>query len=1123
MRVIEYKNSKRFFVFLRIFFFAVSFLLCIVPQYAGSAWKVGNTLHGRGINTLKFLDVNTVVVAGGSETNDSLNSVIKYTDRGETLIQYYDFSEIRPWFTDMSFPSHDTGYLVGWNGQMLKTTTAAESWQYKSLPAAVAHRHYNGVYFTSNLTGYMAGGNRENDTIQTILKTTNGADTWNVIRDIPGQWLNSVYFISANTGFCVGAVGTVLKTTNAGNSWSRINVGGDAGTRNFTKILFINSNIGFIIGGSEKESNVQTILKTENGGNDWTVLKDSIGGQMLNGIGFMDADTGFAVGNLGAIKKTTDGGATWLDFYLPEDINDAFRDLKAVDFFKNYGGAFGGEIGKFILYEDSIPLGAAVRTDSIIRNTDKSVRIFGQVNPNGSATHAYFEYGRTLSMGNRISVAPDSLYGNSPVSISAATPPLSPGTYYCRLRGVNRFGDSSGNVLIFKMDIPGVYTGGAAINSDNSVKLQGIVNPNGFGAHVIFEYGETEALGNRIDVIPDSVYGNADMVVSATTPVMPIGLYHYRIRAYNSGGDSAGNILQFRIGVPEVVTGNVTTGDIVIYSDNRVKLTGWVNPRGNLLHPVFEYGLTPALGNSLDAIPDSVSGNAFRSVYAMSPVLSPGIYYYRLHVVYDGGDTSGGIRQFYIGDNPIPNFDFEEWESRSDTILSGGWLSSNSFLNRPVRKGISYDGSTSMVLTGDNTKDGFSMILLGVVNDPGNGLSGGAPLNARPDSLVGHFRYNLRQGHPASWGYVLKKNGIYLTPPLPSPPYIQTIPADSSGPYTTNGEFVRLAFPVVYPDAFTVPDTIILGFLSNDLNIMFDTTGEVAPENVLELDNLSYTGTSQTIPNSGFEDWKINSLEHPASWITTDMESATYDGVLLQVLKTTDARNGLYAVRIQNNLNSVKGRMLLSGTIDPLIKPAFPIPYKFKGLYGYYKFYPDLNSNDTAVIYVTMFKNSELIGNGQLQITNPMNTYYPFYDSIIYSFSDSIFPDSANIGIYFINRSQTVSGNAVFFLDDLRFDGLHDTAFVISGIQQVITPSQTLRLFPNPVAEVVAFTLPAPEKLVSVECLDIRGNIYPIIPVSNSYKDLNMFNVNNLPDAIYFLRIQTEQGVYSGKFLKISQ
>ncbi len=164
----------------------VSFVLTVFPLVAGSVWKSSNTMHGRGINTLKFLDANTVVVAGGAETNDSLNSVIKYTDRGETLIQYYDFNEIHPWFTDMSFPSHDTGYLVGWNGQMLKTTTAADSWQYRSLPAAVAHRHYNGVFFTSNQTGFMVGGNRENDTIQTILKTTNGADTWTVIRDTPG-------------------------------------------------------------------------------------------------------------------------------------------------------------------------------------------------------------------------------------------------------------------------------------------------------------------------------------------------------------------------------------------------------------------------------------------------------------------------------------------------------------------------------------------------------------------------------------------------------------------------------------------------------------------------------------------------------------------------------------------------------------------------------------------------------------------------------------------------------------------------------------------------------------------------------------------------------------------------
>lgn len=1120
MRNILFINPKPYAVFFRICFAFLLFLFFEVPLYGGSVWKVSSTIHGRGINTLKFLDANTVVVAGGAESNDSINAVIKYTDRGETLIQYYDFSEIHPWFTDMSFPSRDTGYLVGWNGQMLKTTTGADSWQYKSLPAAVAHRHYNGVYFTGNLTGYMVGGNRENDTIQTILKTTNGADTWNVIRDIPGQWLNAVFFITANTGFCVGAKGTVLKTTNAGNTWSRIPISGNAGTRNFTKILFTNGNTGFIIGGSERDSNVQTILKTTNGGNNWTVLKDNVGGQMLNGIGFMNTDTGFAVGNLGVIKKTTDGGTTWLDFYLPEDINDASRDLKSVDFFKTYSGGFGGETGKFFLYQDSIPLGATVRTDSVVKNTDRSVRVFGRVNPNGNATHVFFEYGNTPAMGNRIPVTPDSIFGINPMSVSAVTPPLLPGTYYCRFRGINKYGDSSGNILVFKTNIPGVFTGSATVNTNNSAKLQGVVNPVGFGAHVVFEYGESEDLGNSIAVSPDSLYGNEDQAVYATTPVLSVGLYYYRIRAFNSGGDSAGIILQFRVGVPDVVTGNVTTGDIVIYPDNKAKLTGWVNPKGNIVHPYFEYGLTPSLGNSIDAIPDSIDGNSFRSVYALTPVLTPGIYYYRLHISYNGIDTSGGIRQFYIGDNPIPNFDFERWSSITDTVLTGGWLTNNSYYNHPVHRGVSYDGSVSIVLTGDNTKDGFSILMLGIVQEPEGGLYGGTTLNARPDSLVGYFRYNLRQGHPASWGYVLKKDGAYLTPTLPTPPYLFTIPADTTGPYTTNGEFVRLAFPFRYPDAFTVPDTIILGFLSNDLNIMFNNVGEVAPENILELDNLSYIGASQTIPNSGFEDWKINTLEYPTSWVTTDMESPSFDNVSGQVIKTTDARDGQHAVILKDNAHLPFARALLANATDPVIRPAFPISHKFKGLYGYCKFIPDINTNDTAVIYAAMYKDGQQIGSGTLYVTSESVNYRSFFDSIVYTVDDSILPDSANLGFYFINRSATGNGSAVLYLDGLSFDGLRDTAFVISGIQNLQSALRHIKIYPNPAYYYVTFTLPSDEKILETECFDLNGNRFQTTSISNSFKDLQMLNVMNLPNALYFINIRTDQGLYSGKFLK---
>ncbi|MFN8237704.1 MAG: T9SS type A sorting domain-containing protein [Chitinophagales bacterium] len=367
----------------------------------------------------------------------------------------------------------------------------------------------------------------------------------------------------------------------------------------------------------------------------------------------------------------------------------------------------------------------------------------------------------------------------------------------------------------------------------------------------------------------------------------------------------------------------------------------------------------------------------------------------------------------------------------------------------------------------------------------------------------------------------MKEWRLHLTPTLPMPPYLFTIPIDSSGPYTTNGEFVRLAFPFIYPDA-TVPDTIILGFLSNDLNIMFNNTGEVAPENILELDNLFYTGTTQQIPNSGFEDWIIKSFDYPVSWVTTEMESASFDNVSGQVLKTTDARNGQYAVLIKDNARLPFARVLLAGATDPLIKPAFPVAHRFRGLYGYYKLTPDLNTTDTAVVYVAMYKDGQQIGSGTLNITNEASGYRPFYDSIAYSVDDSIQPDSANIGFYFMNRSANGNGNAVLYLDELSFDGLQDTAFVVSGMKNPEVSVQVLKIYPNPTAQFVAFTLPQSEHIQAIVCFDINGNIVKMTAIAHSFKDLYMFDVMDLQNAIYFLRIQTDNHVYAGKFLKFS-
>ena len=77
-------------------------------------------------------------------------------------------------------------------------------------------------------------------------------------------------------------------------------------------VYFTDSNTGYAVG------DLGTILKTNNGGTTWTVLSSGTTNRLYS-VYFTDANTGYAVGGeylssltqTGIILKTSDGGITW--------------------------------------------------------------------------------------------------------------------------------------------------------------------------------------------------------------------------------------------------------------------------------------------------------------------------------------------------------------------------------------------------------------------------------------------------------------------------------------------------------------------------------------------------------------------------------------------------------------------------------------------------------------------------------------------------------------------------------------------------------------------------------------------------------------------------------------------
>jgi photosystem II stability/assembly factor-like uncharacterized protein len=153
----------------------------------------------------------------------------------------------------ITFVNADTGFVVGYDGTIIKTDDAGASWTLSKIPSVNC---LLSVCFPTDSIGYAAG--YSNPTGSEIIKTIDAGDTWQPLAT--GGTLNTalrtISFCSIDTGFAAGEGGRIITTVNGGVSWQN-------SVTTFTDFYgssFIKSYMGFVCGTKG------TILKKNNGG-----------------------------------------------------------------------------------------------------------------------------------------------------------------------------------------------------------------------------------------------------------------------------------------------------------------------------------------------------------------------------------------------------------------------------------------------------------------------------------------------------------------------------------------------------------------------------------------------------------------------------------------------------------------------------------------------------------------------------------------------------------------------------------------------------------------------------------------------------------------------------------------
>jgi hypothetical protein len=171
--------------------------------------------------------------------------------------------------------------------------------------------------------------------------------------------------------------------------------------------------------------------------------------------------------------------------------------------------------------------------------TSVSAQLNATLNPNGSTTTAYFEYGTTTSYGSSSSVGN---FGTVSQTISYTIASLTPGTpYHYRLTASNSNGTTHGNDQTFTTtgtSSPTAQTLDATSVTTSTAQLNGSLNPNGISTTANFEYGLTAAYGSST---ASGNFGTTSQNIGYTiSGLVPNTTYHFRLDASNTSGPSYG-------------------------------------------------------------------------------------------------------------------------------------------------------------------------------------------------------------------------------------------------------------------------------------------------------------------------------------------------------------------------------------------------------------------------------------------------------------------------------------------------------------------------------------------------------------------------------------------------------
>jgi photosystem II stability/assembly factor-like uncharacterized protein len=260
-------NSQTGWLIRSTYGYAPSYTKIYQTQNGGNNWQFLSNIYDNIssvslqaylIYGIDFVNENTGFICGTrmmNFANQTWNEgvIARTTDGGLNwnYTAYYNSYYI----FDIKFINQYSGWAVGINNLIIKTTNSGSIWNYIQ-GAYTNNMHYNSISIVNENMIFILSYNGSYRDNAYFSKTTNGGVNWTGQFLISGKNLYGIDFVNENSGWITGASGTVIATSNSGVNWNNQVI---PTNKDITCPYFINNDTGWIVG------NNGTILKTNSG------------------------------------------------------------------------------------------------------------------------------------------------------------------------------------------------------------------------------------------------------------------------------------------------------------------------------------------------------------------------------------------------------------------------------------------------------------------------------------------------------------------------------------------------------------------------------------------------------------------------------------------------------------------------------------------------------------------------------------------------------------------------------------------------------------------------------------------------------------------------------------------